>query len=205
MDMEQGEHEWITARDLIPIRCACAVTAAAFFLLRSPRTSSRRSSSANAGRDGNLPITKDSLTNVAEHRGPRSSGWASHPNLRLRPHAPNAGRGRLQVQVRRPRSPKAYRSLRGGHAVIARVLGLLGGAATIAANHMFQSYGGSESYLAETIEHWHRPISEGGLSPAPLPAGAQAPSYFEVGAELEGDLTAGPLLLPGNPGTLAAS
>ena len=31
-----------------------------------------------------------------------------------------------------------------GHAVIARVLGLLGGAATIAANHMFQSYGGSE-------------------------------------------------------------
>ena len=29
--------------------------------------------------------------------------------------------------------------------------------------------------------------------------------YFEVGAELEGDLTAGPLLLPGNPGTLAAS
>ena len=44
-----------------------------------------------------------------------------------------------------------------------------------------------------------------GVSPAPLPAGAQAPSYFEVGAELEGDLTAGPLLLPGNPGTLAAS
>jgi len=33
--------------------------------------------------------------------------------------------------------------------------------------------------------------------------GASA-SYFEVG-ELEGDLTAGPLLLPGNPGTLAAS
>ena len=30
-------------------------------------------------------------------------------------------------------------------------------------------------------------------------------SYFEVGAEFEGDLTAGPLLLPGNPGTLAAS
>jgi hypothetical protein len=49
-----------------------------------------------------------------------------------------------------------------GHAVIARVLGLLGGAATIAANHMFQSHGGSESYLAETIEHWHRPISEAG-------------------------------------------
>jgi hypothetical protein len=42
------------------------------------------------------------------------------------------------------------------------VLGLLGGAATITANHMFQSYGGSESYLAVTIEHWRRPISEGG-------------------------------------------
>jgi hypothetical protein len=49
-----------------------------------------------------------------------------------------------------------------GHAVIARVLGLLGGAATIVPNHMFQSYGGSETYLAQTIEHWHRPISEGG-------------------------------------------
>ncbi len=44
-----------------------------------------------------------------------------------------------------------------------------------------------------------------GVSPAPPPCWAQAPSYFEVGAELEGDLTAGPLLLPGNPGTLAAS
>ena len=29
--------------------------------------------------------------------------------------------------------------------------------------------------------------------------------YFGVGAELEGGLTAGPLLLPGNPGTLVAS
>jgi hypothetical protein len=29
--------------------------------------------------------------------------------------------------------------------------------------------------------------------------------YFGAGAELEGGLTAGPLLLPGNPGTLAAS
>jgi hypothetical protein len=27
--------------------------------------------------------------------------WPDHPNLRLRPHAPNKGRGRLQVQVRR--------------------------------------------------------------------------------------------------------
>jgi hypothetical protein len=29
--------------------------------------------------------------------------------------------------------------------------------------------------------------------------------FFYFGAELEGGLTAGPLLLPGNPGTLAAS
>ena len=29
--------------------------------------------------------------------------------------------------------------------------------------------------------------------------------YFGVEAELEGGLAAGPLLLPGNPGTLAAS
>lgn len=27
--------------------------------------------------------------------------WQRHPNLRLRPHAPAKGRGRLQVQVRR--------------------------------------------------------------------------------------------------------
>jgi hypothetical protein len=30
-----------------------------------------------------------------------SSGWITHPNLQRRPHAPNAGRGRLQVQIRR--------------------------------------------------------------------------------------------------------
>jgi hypothetical protein len=28
-------------------------------------------------------------------------GWSAHPNLRLRPRAPAAGRGRLQVQIRR--------------------------------------------------------------------------------------------------------
>jgi hypothetical protein len=28
-------------------------------------------------------------------------GWESYPNLRRRPHSPNKGRGRLQVQVRR--------------------------------------------------------------------------------------------------------
>jgi hypothetical protein len=27
--------------------------------------------------------------------------WPHHPNLRRRPHAPNKGRGRLQVQIRR--------------------------------------------------------------------------------------------------------
>jgi hypothetical protein len=30
-----------------------------------------------------------------------SPGWSAYPNLRLRPHAPNKGRGRLQVQIRR--------------------------------------------------------------------------------------------------------
>src|SRR5262249_4212161 len=49
-----------------------------------------------------------------------------------------------------------------GHAVIARVLGILGGAATIAPNHIFQSYGGAESYLAKTMEYWRRPISKAG-------------------------------------------
>ena len=33
--------------------------------------------------------------------GEVSSGWSAYPNLRLRPHAPAAGRGRLQVQIRR--------------------------------------------------------------------------------------------------------
>jgi hypothetical protein len=41
-----------------------------------------------------------------------------------------------------------------GHAVIARVLGLLGGSATIVANHLQESYGGAESYLVETIWYW---------------------------------------------------
>jgi hypothetical protein len=30
-----------------------------------------------------------------------SPGWAAHPNLQQRPHAPAAGQGRLQVQIRR--------------------------------------------------------------------------------------------------------
>jgi hypothetical protein len=30
-----------------------------------------------------------------------SPGWQRHPNLRRRPPSPNAGRGRLQVQIRR--------------------------------------------------------------------------------------------------------
>jgi hypothetical protein len=30
-----------------------------------------------------------------------SPGWSSYPNLLARPHAPNAGRGRLQTQIRR--------------------------------------------------------------------------------------------------------
>jgi hypothetical protein len=32
---------------------------------------------------------------------PPRSGWSGHPNLRRRPHAPNRGLGRLQVQIRR--------------------------------------------------------------------------------------------------------
>jgi hypothetical protein len=30
-----------------------------------------------------------------------SPGWSAYPNLQRRPHAPAAGRGRLQVRVRR--------------------------------------------------------------------------------------------------------
>jgi hypothetical protein len=30
-----------------------------------------------------------------------SPGWIAHPNLQRRPHAPAAGHGRLQVQIRR--------------------------------------------------------------------------------------------------------
>lgn len=34
--------------------------------------------------------------------GPKpGAGWESYPDLRLRPHAPNKGRGRLQRQIRR--------------------------------------------------------------------------------------------------------
>ena len=51
---------------------------------------------------------------------------------------------------------------------------------------------------------WKYLVLSGSVSRQRSLLGASA-SYFEVGAELEGDLTAGPLLLPGNPGTLAAS
>ena len=44
---------------------------------------------------------------------------------------------------------------------------------------------------------------------SPAPAGLFGGRFFYFGvaaeAELEGGLTAGPLLLPGNPGTLVAS
>jgi hypothetical protein len=40
------------------------------------------------------------LTMRRERANPAMT-WDDHPNLRLRPHAPSRGRGRLQVQVRR--------------------------------------------------------------------------------------------------------
>jgi hypothetical protein len=36
-----------------------------------------------------------------EERAKPLTGWARYPNLQLRPHAPNAGRGRLQRQIAR--------------------------------------------------------------------------------------------------------
>jgi hypothetical protein len=39
-----------------------------------------------------------------------SPGWSAYPNLRLRQHAPAAGRGRLQVQIRRAFVGHAVRS-----------------------------------------------------------------------------------------------
>jgi hypothetical protein len=58
-------------------------------------------------------------------------------------------------QIARRRKGTAHHEA--GHAFIGRVLGLLGGAATIAANHTAQSYGGAELDSAEkTIEYWHQ-------------------------------------------------
>jgi hypothetical protein len=37
-------------------------------------------------------------------------GWQRHPNLQLRPHAPNKGRGRLQRQIARAFIEQPYRS-----------------------------------------------------------------------------------------------
>ena len=68
----------------------------------------------------------------------------------------------LALWIDRPDRLKRSAYHEAGHAVIARVLGLLGGAATIVANHMSQSLGDSESYFAATIEYWHQPVSEGG-------------------------------------------
>jgi hypothetical protein len=39
-----------------------------------------------------------------------SHGWARYPNLQLRPHAPNAGRGRLQRQIARAFINHPFRS-----------------------------------------------------------------------------------------------
>lgn len=52
---------------------------------------------------------------------------------------------------------------------------------------------------------WKYLVLSGSMSRQRLTLLRASASYFEAGAELEGDLTAGPLLLPGNPGTLAAS
>ena len=40
------------------------------------------------------------MTGVSVER-PRPQKWNGHPNLRFRPHSPNRGRGRLQVQIER--------------------------------------------------------------------------------------------------------
>jgi hypothetical protein len=45
---------------------------------------------------GTLPHRPDGT-----HEHTATEKWLGHPNLRLRPHAPNAGRGRLQRQIRR--------------------------------------------------------------------------------------------------------
>jgi hypothetical protein len=39
-----------------------------------------------------------------------SSGWDRYPNLQLRPHAPNAGKGRLQRQIARAFIGHPFRS-----------------------------------------------------------------------------------------------
>jgi hypothetical protein len=38
---------------------------------------------------------------VSPHTRTTKEKWLGHRNLQRRPHAPNAGRGRLQVQIRR--------------------------------------------------------------------------------------------------------
>jgi hypothetical protein len=94
--------------------------------------------------------------------------WARANALMWTPGMENSARkalrwyAQLAAWIDRPDRLKRSAHHEAGHAVIARVLGLLGGAATIVANHIFQSFGGSESYPAATIEYWHRPVLEGG-------------------------------------------
>jgi hypothetical protein len=44
---------------------------------------------------------KGPTTPRSTHERTATEKWLGHPNLRLRPRAPNAGRGRLQRQIRR--------------------------------------------------------------------------------------------------------
>ena len=52
---------------------------------------------------GTLPHRPDGIGQTETSRQPRTPPmkWINYPNLLRRPHAPNAGRGRLQVQIRR--------------------------------------------------------------------------------------------------------
>jgi hypothetical protein len=53
---------------------------------------------ARLGGANSAGCTQDGVQQSSAHR---LKDGVTHPNLRLRPHAPNKGRGRLQIQVRR--------------------------------------------------------------------------------------------------------
>ena len=52
---------------------------------------------------GTLPHRSDGIgqTETGPHTRAATEKWLGHPNLQRRPHAPHAGRGRLQRQIRR--------------------------------------------------------------------------------------------------------
>jgi hypothetical protein len=70
-------------------------------LRRGPRRGSLRGNNIIYSRKALKVLKKPTPRSDSSDMRTPPAKWENYPNLRLRPHAPNAGRGRLQRQIRR--------------------------------------------------------------------------------------------------------